>query len=211
MTKIVPFLIAVVGCVLLIGGASSYQIKSGSTVVCEACGMEIQKDDASTMRIVFSTGETHWACCPVCAMVTTLYYENTTLHADCFSCGRDITIEFVQQNITSINPSGGAYNVTMLFGMSCMKNKFVCSNGCANSVRTQYDWATSLPSKTVNQTLSIAWSKYSQFTVGYKPIKVPEMTYGLIYGGIALLIAAPLEWILIEKKKTTKVEKSVQE
>lgn len=211
MAKIVPILIAVVGFILLIGGASSYLVKSSSTVVCEACGMEVQKDDASTIRIVSLAGETHWACCPVCAMVVALYYENATLHADCFSCGRDITIEFVKQNITSISPLGETYNVTMLFGMSCMKNKFVCSNGCANNVRTQYDWATLLPSKTMNQTLSIAWSKYSQFTVGYKPIKVPEITYGLICGGIAILIVAPLEWILIEKKKTTKVDKSVQE
>jgi len=211
LAKIVPILIAVVGFILLIGGASSYLVKAGSTVVCEACGMEVQKDDASTMSIISLAGETHWACCPVCAMVVALYYENTTLHAHCFGCGRDITIELVKQNITSISPLGGTYNVTMLFGMSCMKNKFVCSNGCANNVRTQYDWATSLPSKTMDQTLSIAWSKYSQFTVGYKPIKVPEITYGLIYGGIAVLIVAPVEWILVEKKKTTKVEQNVQE
>jgi hypothetical protein len=87
-----------------------------------------------------------------------------------------------------------------------MKNKLVCSNACANNVKTGYDWASGLPTKTMRQTVSIAQSKYSQFTVGYKPIQVPAITYGLIFGGVALLIVAPLEWILVEKKKTAKGE-----
>lgn len=206
MAKIIPVMIAIVGVVLLIGGASSYLVKSGTTANCEACGMEIAKDDISTIRIASETGDTHWACCPVCAMVMSLYYENATLHGSCFSCDEDTAIEFDEGNITSISPLDGTYNVTMVFGMSCMKNKLVCSNECANDVRTEYDWASGLPSKTMGQTLSIAESKYSQFTVGFKPIEVPAITYGLIIGGVALLVVAPLEWILIEKKKTDKVE-----
>ncbi len=206
MAKTVPLLIAVAGVILLIGGASSYLVKSGSAVACEACGMEIAKDDISTIRIVSEGGKTHWACCPVCAMVMALYYENATLQVGCFSCGEDVAIEFAEGNITSISPSDGTYNVTMVFGMSCMKNKLVCSNECADDVRTEYDWASGLPTKTMGQTLSIAESKYSQFTVGYKPIEVPAITYGLIVGGVALLVIAPLEWILVEKKKTGKGE-----
>jgi len=199
-------MIAIVGIILLVGGASSYLVKSGSTAACEACGMEIAKDDFSTIRIASETGENHWACCPVCAMVMSLYYENATLQCGCFSCGENVTIELVEGNITSVSPSDGTYNVTMIFGMSCMKNKLVCSNECADDVRSEYDWATGLPTKTMGQTLSIAEMKYSQFTVGYKPIEVPAITYGLIIGGVALLVVAPLEWILVEKKKTNKVK-----
>ena len=206
MAKTIPITIAVVGFILLIGGASSYIVKSGSTATCEACGMEIVKDDISTIRITSEPGDTHWACCPVCAMVMSLYYENATLQCNCFSCGENITTEFVEGNITAISPSDGTYNVTMVFGMSCMKNKLVCSNECADHARTEYDWTSGLPTKTMDQTLSIAESKYSQFTVGFKPIEVPAITYGLIIGGVALLVVAPLEWILIEKKKTDKVE-----
>ena len=206
MSKTIPIMIAVVGIILLVGGASSYLVKSGSTAACEACGMEIAKDDISTIRIASETGENHWACCPVCAMVMSLYYENATLQCGCFSCGENVTIELVEGNITSVSPSDGTYNVTMIFGMSCMKNKLVCSNECADDVKTEYDWATGLPTKTMGQTLSIAEMKYSQFTVGYKPIEFPAITYGLTAGGVALLVVAPLEWMLVEKKKTNKVE-----
>ena len=207
MAKIVPLIIAVAGIILLIGGMSTYLAKSSSTVVCEACGMEVAMDDVSTMKIVTeSPNETHWACCPVCAMVVSMYYKNATLYAHCFSCSENITIVSINGNVTSISPSHGTYNVTMIFGMSCIKNKLVCSNNCANQVKTSYNWASGLPIKTMSQTFSIAETKYSQFTVGYKPIQVPTITYGLIIGGAALLTIAPLEWVLIEKKKTSKGE-----
>jgi hypothetical protein len=201
--KTVPLIIAVLGIILLAGGASSYIAKSSSTVVCEACGMEIPKDDVSTIAIVSDpNGDVHYGCCPVCAMEVAMYYENATLEAHCFSCDENITIRFDRQNITSASPIGGTYNVTMLFAMSCPKNKFVCSNDCANITRTTYDWAAGLPAKTVAQIHGIAASKLSQSTVGYKPMQVPAITYGLLFGGVALLIIAPLEWRYVEKKKT---------
>ena len=206
MAKIVPVLIAVVGIILLIGGVSTYIVKSGSTATCEACGMETAKEDISTIRIVTETGDAHFACCPVCAMVVALYYENDTLQARCFSCGKNVTVEFAEGNITSVNPSGDTYNVSMIFGMACMKNKFVCSNECAQLVRTTHDWATGLPTKNMNQTLGIAETKIEEFTVGYKPIEIPAITYALVFAGVILLIAAPLEWSLVEKKKTVKEE-----
>lgn len=206
MAKTVPFIIAIFGLILLVGGLSTYLAKAGSTVVCEACGMEIVKDDISTLRIASSEGEVHWACCPVCAMVVSMYYKDATIHANCFSCGENIAIGFANGNITSAIPSDETYNVTMVFGMSCIKNKLVCSNSCANQVRAAYDWASGLPTKTMDQTFSIAGSKYSQFTIGYKPIHVPTITYGLIISGAALLLLAPLEYVTVEKKKAIKGE-----
>ncbi len=205
MTKTVPIIIAIIGVVLVAGGASSYVAKSSSTVACEACGMEIEKDNISTMELV-SQSQTHWACCPVCAMVIGIYYENVTLQASCYSCSESISIEFDSGNITSVDPSNTIHNVTMLFGMACMKNKLVCSNDCADHVRAEYDWAAELPTKTVMQTRSIAETKLAQFTVGYKQIEVPTITYGLIIGGLVLLAISPLEWFYIEKKKTAKTE-----
>ena len=186
---------------------STYLVKSDSTVVCEACGMEVAIGGVSTMKIVAeSPKENHWACCPVCAMVVSMYYKNATLYANCFSCNENLTIVFANGNITSTSPIDGTYNVTMIFGMSCIKNKLVCSNNCANQVKTAYNWASELPTKTMNQTFTIAESKYSQFTVGYKPIQIPIITYGLIISGAALLIVAPIEWVLVEKKKANKGE-----
>lgn len=204
MAKLVPLLIVVVGIILLVGGASTYIAKSSSIATCEACGMEITREDISTIKVLSESGETHWACCPVCAMIVSMYYQNATLYGHCFSCNENITITFERENITSINPLGGTYNVTMVFGMGCMKNKLVCSNECASNVKAGYSWASELPTKTMNQTFDIAQSKYAQFTVGYKLIQTPTITYGLITAGSILLVVAPLEWILVEKRKTPK-------
>jgi len=204
LPKFMPILIAVVGIILLAGGASTYIAKSSSTAACEACGMEITKEDISAIEVVSESGEAHWACCPVCAMVVSMYYQNATLHAHCFSCNENTTVTFAGANIMSVTPSDGTHNVTMIFGMSCMMNKLVCSNECADNVRATYDWASALPSRTMSQTFGIAQSKYAQFTVGYKVIQTPTITYGLIAGGSILLVVAPLEWVLVERRKAQK-------
>ena len=200
--KLFPIIIALVGVILLSGAAATYVSKASSTTVCEACGMEIPKDDTSTITIASdSAGDTHYACCPVCAMVVSIYYENATLKAQCFSCGENITITFAAQNITSVNPTDDNHNVTMIFAMACEKNKFVCTNTCAGNIKTTFEWARDLPMKTVPQTYSIALSKLATFTVGYKPVQVPTITYLLAGAGAVLLVTSPLEWALVERRK----------
>jgi hypothetical protein len=207
MAKFVPLLIVIIGVVLLVGGASAYLAKSSSTTSCEACGMEIAKVDVSTMRILTKQNETHWACCPVCGMVVAMYYQNATLQAQCFGCSGNITIEFSDGNLTSVSPVAQGNNVTMIFGMACTKNKISCSDACAENVKTTYDWAAGLPTKTMGQTFGIAQTKYSQFTVGYKPIQIPTISYGLLASGIIMFAVAPLEWTLVERRRKTEADK----
>ncbi len=84
-----------------------------------------------------------------------------------------------------------------------MKNKIVCSNACAESVRNMYDWAANLPVKTSAQAFSISQSKYAEFTVSYRPISVPALTYALLGSGIVLLALAPASWVFMRKQQYT--------
>jgi len=196
---LVPLLLAILGIILLAGGASAYVMKSTATVVCEACGMEIEKDDPSTFSIVSSDQTVHYGCCPVCAQVVGIYYENSTVNGQCFACSKAIALTIHNGNLTSISPTGTTYNVSMVFGAMCMKNKIVCGNTCAASVKSTYDWATNLPVKTSNQTFGIAKSKLAQFTVGYKPVTIPTLTYALLGSGMILLASAPVTWVLMKR------------
>jgi len=196
---IIPSLLAIIGLVFLIGGVSAFFVKSGTTVVCEACGMEIQRDDPSKFQVICA-GESHFACCPVCALVVGIYYINSSVEGQCFSCGTPITITVLNEKLSSVAPTGVTYNVSMVFGQMCMKNKLVCSNNCANTVKNTYDWATDLPVKTTNQTFSIAETKYQQMTVGYKPLSIPMLTYVLIAIGIISLLLSPTSWVLMKRR-----------
>jgi len=186
--------------IFLVGGASAYFAKSGTTALCEACGMEIKKEDASTFSILSTDGETHYSCCPVCALIVGIYYDNATAYGDCFACEEEITFSVANQNLTSVTPTGGIYNISMVFGMMCMKNKIVCSNDCAATVKNSYDWAADLPMKSAQQTFAIAKMKYADFTIGYKPIEVPMLTYALIGTGVGLIVSAPLASTFMKKR-----------
>jgi len=196
---LISSLLAIIGIVFLVGGASAFFIKSGTTVVCEACGMEIERDDPSKFQVVCA-GEPHFACCPVCGLVVGIYYINSSVEGQCFACGRVITVSIINENLSSVTPTGGAYNVSMIFGQMCMKNKMVCSNNCANTVKNSYEWAADLPVKTMDQTFSIAKIKYQQMTVGYKPLSIPMLTYVLVAVGIILLLLSPASWALMKRR-----------
>lgn len=197
---LIPLLIAVLGVIFLAGGASAYITKSATTTVCEACGMEIEKDDPSTYSILSSDQTVHYGCCPICAQIVGIYYNNSEVNGKCFACSRAITLTIQNGNLTATSPTGSAYNVSVVFGAMCMKNKIVCSNACAESVRGTYDWAADLPLKTTVQSFGIAKTKYSQFTIGYKPITIPNLVYGLIGSGIILLALAPVSWAVMKRR-----------
>lgn len=207
MQILIPLLLALIGAILLIGGASAYLTRSTTTAVCEACGMEVVKDDPSTFSVTSSDQQVHYGCCPICAEVVGIYYENSTVNGECFACGEAITVTIQNGNLTSVSLTGVTYNVTMVFGAMCMKNKIVCSNSCAASVKSMYDWATDLPIKTSTQAFSIAKSKLAQFAVGYKPVTIPNLTYALIGSGIILLASAPVSGILLKRRFPTQSTK----
>jgi hypothetical protein len=210
LPKLLPAIVAIVGLILLVGGASAYVNKSSSTAICEACSMELQKNDLSTIVIADSAESIHYACSPMCAIEVSLYYQNCTLTAKCFSSGNTITITFSQGRITSISPSGEGKNVTVVLGMSHMMDKFVDSNQSAQNVISTYSWANG-SIMTVDQLYGMSQAKYSQLAIGYKPVSIPSITYALVAASAVLLVAAPLEYFLVEKRKQPKGEKKSEQ
>ncbi len=75
-----------------------------------------------------------------------------------------------------------------------MKNKLTCSGSCATSIRQTYDWASDLPTKSLQESTGMARNKLSTMTVAYRPTKIPALNYALIGIGIVLTGAASLMW-----------------
>lgn len=193
-TKVVVITIFVIGAIFLIGGVGATLNKTQKTAACEACGMEVIKTDSSTFRVVSSDGEEHWACCAICAMIEGIYYTNSEVHGECFSCGSKVVIVFRESELAWLDFSGNNEFVKVLFGGSCMKNKLTCSGSCATSIRQTFDWASDLPTKSLQESTGMARNKLSTMTVAYRPTKIPALNYALIGIGIVLTGAASLMW-----------------
>ena len=191
--------VAVVGLIFLVGGVGATLNRTMTTAVCEACGMEVEKTDVSTLRVVSSDGEEHCACCPICADVIGLYYENAEIQAQCFACGEDIGIHLEDSQLSYVEFSGNKEFIKVLLGGMCMKNKLVCSGACAQSVHQSYEWAADVPEKTLQEALMIGNTKLQTMTVSYRPISIPALNYALMGIGAVLLAAAPIAWKLVNK------------
>lgn len=184
-----------VGTLFLAGGVAATLNTTMSTASCEACGMEIEKVELSSFKIVTLDGVEHWGCCPICAMVEGVHYDDCVLEAKCFECGETITIIIENGALTSDYDD----SVRVIVGGSCMKNKIVCSSSCAETVKQTYDWATSAPEKNLKEAMSIANTKLSSMTVSYKAVKIPELNFVLIGIGGALLVTTVITWRFSKK------------
>lgn len=195
--------VAIIGTIFLVGGVGATVNRTMTTIVCEACGMEIEKADVSTFRVVSADGAEHWACCPICADVIGLYYENNVIYGKCFACGQDINVHLENSQLSYIEFTGNKEFIKILLGGMCMKNKLVCSGACTQSVRQSYDWATDIPAKTLQEALTIGSTKLETMTVGYRPLSIPALNYVMIGIGAVLLAAAPVAWKLTNKGSKT--------
>ncbi|MCW4054335.1 MAG: hypothetical protein NWE84_05375 [Candidatus Bathyarchaeota archaeon] len=199
----VVFIIAIIGLIFLVGGVGATVNRNITTIVCEACGMEIEKADVSTLLVVSADGAEHWACCPICADVVGLYYENAVIQGQCFACGQDIDVHLEDSQLSYVEFSGNKEFIKVLVGGNCMKNKLVCSGACAQSVHQSYDWATDIPEKSLQEALMMGSAKLETMTVGYKPLSIPALNYVMIGIGTTLLVAAPIAWKLVNKGPKT--------
>ncbi|MFB3888264.1 MAG: hypothetical protein ACE14S_02160 [Candidatus Bathyarchaeia archaeon] len=175
--------------------------RSSSTAVCEACGMEVNKADISTFRIVAADGSEHWACCPICAEEIGLYYANSEIYAKCFSTGKAIKLTIVDGNLASasVTPADPSDDVRVLLGGSCATNKIVSNALLCEQVRQAYAWASNAPLKTLPESFAVAKNKLVQMTVSYKPVSVPTLNYVMMGVGAAFLVASPIAWKLGKK------------
>lgn len=199
-TNYVVLIIFLVGVIFLAGGVGATISRTMTTVACEACGMEIGKADPSTLRVVPSDGSEHWGCCPICAMVEGIYYNDSEVDGECFACGKSIGMTFSDGELAWLDFSGNSEFIRVILGGSCMKNKLICSTGCSSAIQLSYDWAATAPQKTLQESTEMARTKLSSMTVAYRPTKIPALNYALIGIGIALMSIAPITWKIMQKR-----------
>ena len=140
-------IITLIGVIFLVGGAGTTINRTMATAACEACGMEIQKEDVSSFLILSSDEAEHWGCCPICGMVEAIYYSDSELQGQCFSCGKPIVMNFKDGELSWLDFSGNSEFIRVVLGGSCMTNKLTCSPACSSAIRLAYDWASNVPEK----------------------------------------------------------------
>lgn len=192
--------LGLIGVIFLAGGVGATFSRTMTTASCEACGMEIEKADASSFLVLSSDGSEHWACCPICGMIVAIYYSDSELQGECFSCGEPIVMNFRDGELSWLDFSGNSEFIRVLLGGSCMTNKLASSTACSSAIRLSYDWASNIPEKTLQESANMAETKLSSFTIAYRPIKIPLLNYALIGIGISLLSAA-LVVLFIQKRR----------
>lgn len=196
--------LVLIGTIFLVGGVSATVNRTMTTATCEACGMEIEKSDISTLLIIASDQTEHWACCPICADVIALHHQDAEIQSKCYACGNEVIVHIEDTQLSYIEYSGNKEFIKVLVGGSCMKNKLVCSGACAQSVHESYEWAANVPDKSLQEALTIANGKLESMTVGYRPVSIPTLNYALIATSVVLLAAAPIAWKFLNKRPLTK-------
>ena len=197
----IPLILTLMGVIFLGAAASTYFIRGETVAACKACGMEVDKKDISVFRILTKDGNTNYACCPVCALAIGIYHMDTAVEGLCYQCGKEITIKIANGELSTITPVGQDYNVSMVFGKACTKNKLVCSTRCGQElVRTQ-QWASELPIVSIQKAYSTAKAKIPEFKMTPGKIEATVLTYALAGIGSSFMVAAAVSWRL-QKSKT---------
>ena len=196
----VVIVLALIGTIFLAGGLGSTLNHTMTTATCEACGMEVEKSDISSSLVVASDQTDHWACCPICADVIALYYQDAEIQAECFACGKEIDVHLKDGQISYVDYSGNKEFIKIIAGGACMKNKLVCSSACAQTVHETYEWASDIQEKNLKEALAVGNTKLETMTVSYRPISIPALNYLMIAVSVVLLSMTPIAWKLMNKK-----------
>jgi len=194
--------LVLIGIIFLAGGVATSLGGASSKATCEACGMIVDKDDISALKIVLPDGAEHWGCCPICAEVVGLYYVNSEIQAKCFVSGTPIKIIIENGNFSSASATPATGEVMVVVGGACAKNKIVASQTFAEQMKTTYDWASSASIKTVPQSFVAASTKLSDVTPSTELPSIAAINYIMIGVGVALLAAAPVSFKLLNKSKS---------
>jgi hypothetical protein len=193
--------LVLIGIIFLAGGVAASLGVSSSNATCEACGMIVDKNDISALKIVLQDGAEHWGCCPICAEVVGLYYVNSEIQARCFVSGTPIKIIIENGNFSSASAIPSTGEVMVVVGGSCAKNKIVAGQSYADQVKNTYDWASNASIRTVPQSFVAASTKLSDVTPSAELPSMPAVNYIMIGVGVALLAAAPVAFKLLNNSK----------
>lgn len=193
--------LVLIGIIFLAGGVATSLGGTSSKVTCEACGMIVDKNDISALKVVLEDGAEHWGCCPICAEVVGLYYVNSEIQAKCFVSGTPIKIIIENGNFSSASATPATSEVMVVVGGACAKNKIVASQMYAEQVKNTFDWASNASIRTVPQSFVAASTKLSDVTPSAEVPSIPAVNYIMMGIGATLLAAAPLSFKLLNKNK----------
>ncbi len=199
--KTAPIAMFAVGFILVSMGMAASYVRAQETSACDACGMEIKKTDPTVFTIRTADGAEHYGCCPVCALSMAIYYDNTAVTTECATCGESIEITIRNQTITGYKPNDVQHNVSMVFGKACLSNRMVCSGACAETLKTTNTGMAEFPVKTLQETYSMAKAKIPTLSINTKNIQTPTVTLAVFGTGGALIILAPVLWLLLNRRK----------
>lgn len=203
---LIASLVGLMGIIFLASGVAASAYTVSNTVRCEVCGMAMNKNSNTTVRVVTSNGVTHWACDPLCAAEEAIYYGNCTIEAKDYISGRSIQINVVDGNIASVKvtPSSSQDDVSVIVGGNSMADyEFVSTQADANQLMQKWSSHSTDTDYTLQQTFAMAQNMAMGGAPSYKPVQVPTTDYALIVSGIVLICAAPVfGWAL--KKQSVK-------
>jgi hypothetical protein len=197
-------ILALIGFVLLAGGVAASAYTVSNTVRCEVCGVAINKNSITTVKVVTPDGVTHWACDPLCAVDLAIYYKTCTIEGKCYVSGRAIQIGVVDGSITSVTvtPSSPQDDVSVVVNGNSMGDyEFVSTQAYANQLMQKYSSHTTDTDFTLQQMFG---TYMFMGTPSYKPVQMPTINYALIITGVALICAASASWKLLRKSNTKK-------
>ena len=106
----------------------------GELSECEKCGMTVDATGQARLRILDSNGQTHIACCPVCALKllnNTNGQYTLTSYCDYYGPSYPIRITFSGfQNYVQVSPP----TALIIVGGSCTKNRIVYNSTAAEAL-----------------------------------------------------------------------------
>jgi hypothetical protein len=111
--------------------------------VCEQCGMTVDSIGQSRFRIVDPSGNTHVACCPVCALKLLKTYPSLNITTFCDYRGPDYPITIIATNHgkdVTVNPP----TALIILGGSCSKNRIVYDTEAADALLSSPNNGTSI-------------------------------------------------------------------
>ena len=198
---LVVSLLALIGIIFLVGGVAASAYTISNTVRCEVCGMSMNKNSITTVKVITPNGVTHWACDPLCAAEEALYYKTSTIEGKCYVSGRSIQIDVVNGNIVSatVTPSSSKDDVSVVVsGNSMADYKFVSTQADANQLMQKYSGHPTDTDFTLPQMLAMGGNMFMG-TPTYKPVQLSTFDYALLIVGIALICASPVSWKVLKK------------
>ena len=108
-------------------------VMAQETKPCDQCGMSVDATGQARFKIVDGSGNSHVACCPICAFKMVKTYGQLNITSFCDYNGPSYPITIVAKNYGSsltVNPQ----TAQVILGGGCAKNRLVYNSAAADAL-----------------------------------------------------------------------------